>query len=357
MNRRDYQLLGLAFLFLFPSEISGQRGEPIGSVMFYNLENLYDTKDDSLKKDEEFTPEGDRHWSGYRLSHKLTAISKVIINTGNWEPPALIGFCEVENRNVLEQLVNHPILKPYNYAIIHKDSPDKRGIDVAAIYRPDIFHPLSYRYFSIAEAHEPVPETREILYLCGTLGTATVPGNRDTLHLFFNHWPSRYGGLMETRPKRMKAARRLKAETITLQRTYQHPMIIISGDFNDQPHDESLLAGLRAAHAPAHHPDSLFNLSHVWQKTGKGTLKYQSQWNVFDQFIVSEALLDTSNLPGTKAGFFALPADARILNAPFLLEEDEKFAGSRLRRTYQGYRYQGGTSDHLPILLTIRKKE
>lgn len=146
---------------------------------------------------------------------------------------------------------------------------------------------------------------------------------------------------METRPLRMKAARRVKAETRILQRNHPHPLIIITGDFNDQPHDESLRHGLGAAASCFGHPDSLVNLSYPWKKTGKGTLKYQSQWNIFDQFIVSEVLLET------------MPVSARILEAPFLLEEDEKFTGTRLRRTYLGFRYQGGFSDHLPVLLHL----
>ncbi len=327
--------------------------------MFYNLENLYDTVDDTLRRDEEFQPEGDRHWSGYRFYHKLTSIAKVILNTGAWEPPAVIGFCEVENREVLEQLVGHPLLRRWNYQIVHKDSPDKRGIDVAAIYRPDGFYPLSYRYLPPVPEGEQVPSTREILYLCGICGgqgeeartkellpehtveAARTQTDIDTLHLFFNHWPSRYGGLMETRPLRMKAARRLKTETRILQQKHHHPLIIITGDFNDQPQDESLLRGMGAAASSHGHPDSLVNLSYPWKKMGKGTLKYQSQWNIFDQFIVSEALLE------------AMPVSARILEAPFLLEEDEKFTGTRLRRTYLGFRYQGGFSDHLPVLLHL----
>ncbi len=383
--------------------------------MFYNLENLYDTVDDTLRRDEEFQPEGDRHWSGYRFYHKLTSIAKVILNTGAWEPPAVIGFCEVENREVLEQLVGHPLLRRWNYQIVHKDSPDKRGIDVAAIYRPDGFYPLSYRYLPPVPEGEQVPSTREILYLCGICGgqgeeartkellpehtveaghtkellpepsveaghtrellpersveagrtkgllseqsveavhtkgllsehmveAARTQTDIDTLHLFFNHWPTRYGGLMETRPLRMKAARRLKTETRILQQKHHHPLIIITGDFNDQPQDESLLRGMGAAASSHGHPDSLVNLSYPWKKTGKGTLKYQSQWNIFDQFIVSEALLE------------AMPVSARILEASFLLEEDEKFTGTRLRRTYLGFRYQGGFSDHLPVLLHL----
>lgn len=357
----------------FSCALSAQNHVPVATVMFYNLENLYDIRDDTLKNDEEFQPQGGRYWSGYRLYQKLTAVSKVILNTGNWEPPAVIGFCEVENREVLEQLVRHPLLRSWDYAIIHKDSPDKRGIDVAAIYRPELFHPLFYDYFSPVPAGEVIPKTREILHLCGML-TYRQPGGKndtqdvpepllsephlsgppgtisgDTLHLFFNHWPSRYGGLMETRPHRQKAARRLKEEILKTGRSSPHPLIICSGDFNDQPHDESLLGCLGASRKPVLHPDSLVNLSFAWQKEGKGTLKYQSQWNIFDQFIVSEALLDTSR------PLFILPGDARILDAPFLMEEDEKYTGTRLKRTYLGFRYQGGFSDHLPVLLTLRR--
>lgn len=348
------RVLLLFLIIRFSYALSAQNNVPVATVMFYNLENLYDTRDDTLKNDEEFQPRGGKYWSGYRLYRKLTALSKVILNTGNWEPPAVIGFCEVENREVLEQLVHHPLLRSWDYAIIHKDSPDKRGIDVAAIYRPGLFHPLFYDYFSPVSEGEAIPKTREILHLCGILSGLPLSGppgtiSGDTLHLFINHWPSRYGGLMETRPLRQKAARRLKAEILRIGRSSPHPLIICSGDFNDQPHDESLQWCLGASRKPVLHPDSLVNLSFAWQKEGKGTLKYQSQWNIFDQFIVSEALLDTTR------SLFIIPGDARILDAPFLMEEDEKYTGTRLKRTYLGFRYQGGFSDHLPVLLTLRR--
>lgn len=471
---RRFWLFLVTLILLFTSPVLAQEAGRVATLMFYNLENLYDTRDDTLHRDDEFRPEGERHWSNTRFYNKLTALAKVILNTGEWEPPVVLGFCEVENRWVLEQLVNHPLLKRWDYQIIHKDSPDKRGIDVAALYRPDLFTPLSYRYFPPVAGGEPIPGTREILYLCGIVGSPgetgegtgtgqegsrpsrggsnSEEGNNlgsggkrgdaagDTLHLFFNHWPSRYGGLMETRPLRMKAARRLKSEVHALQQAYRHPFIIISGDFNDQPHDQSLVAGLGAQSKRCHHPDSLVNLSFAWQESGKGTLKYQSQWNIFDQFIVSEALLGSegslgapgSGEPGRKTrkegapgawrmkknkgasstlesadpaglqesedpagiqeseepedtqeadcssgimesedregtpdaggpsaqgkGLCVFPGDARILEAPFLLEEDEKFTGTRLRRTYLGFRYQGGFSDHLPVLLSLRRK-
>ena len=337
----DLLIIALLFLFL---HVPAQDSTPVAAVMFYNLENLYDTADDSLKQDEEFQPGGGKHWSGHRLYDKLTALSKVIANTGAWEPPAVIGFCEVENRMVLERLVRHPPLKSWNYKIIHKDSPDERGIDVAAIYRPDLFDPLSYRYFPPVADGDPIPETREILHLTGILA------GTDTLHLFFNHWPSRYGGLMETRPYRKKAAARVRSEVELLQRTSPHPRIIIMGDFNDQPGDESLFKVLVGAKEINHRPDALVNLAFRWEKEKRGTLKYQSQWNIFDQIIVSEALLDTT------ARLFSRPSDARILDAPFLLEKDETYTGDKLKRTYQGYQYKGGFSDHLPVILMLRKR-
>ena len=430
---RRFWFLLVTLILLFTSPVLAQEAGRVATLMFYNLENLYDTRDDTLHRDDEFRPEGERHWSNTRFYNKLTALAKVILNTGEWEPPAVLGFCEAENRRVLEELVHHPLLKRWDYQIIHKDSPDKRGIDVAALYRPDLFTPLSYRYFSPVAGGEPIPGTREILYLCGIVGSPGETGDAagDTLHLFFNHWPSRYGGLMETRPLRMKAARRLKSEVHALQQEYRHPFIIISGDFNDQPHDQSLVAGLGAQSKRCHHPDSLVNLSFAWQESGKGTLKYPSQWNIFDQFIISEVLLGPeessgalrSGEPGSRArkestpgtrrmkknkgasstlesadpantmesgdpagtmkadgssgimesedregtpnaggpsaqgkGLCVFPGDARILEAPFLLEEDEKFTGTRLRRTYLGFRYQGGFSDHLPVLLSLRRK-
>jgi hypothetical protein len=313
--------------------------------MFYNVENLFDTTDDPLIKDEEFLPNGARRWTQFRFKAKLCSLAKVFVSTGSFEPPALIGLCEVENRFVLEQLVGEPALKRWNYKIIHKDSPDERGIDVAAIYRPDVFYPLTYRYFPPVPENEPAPRTREILYIMGVLAGA------DTVHLFVNHWPSRYGGLMETRGARQRAASRVASEINRLRQMYRDPLIIVTGDFNDQPDDFSLTGHLNASILPGTDPDRLYNLSHIWMKSGKGTLKHQSQWNIFDQFIVSGSLL------GNSGKLYSNPGDAVILDLPFLLQPDERYLGMKLFRTYEGFRYTGGYSDHLPVLLWIRKRD
>lgn len=327
------------FIIIFLTVLTyAQDSGRIASVMFYNAENLFDTEDDPLIRDEEFLPKGDRRWSHYRFNAKLCSLAKVIVNTGSWEPPAFIGLCEVENRYVLERLVAEPSLRKWNYRIIHKNSPDERGIDVAAIYREDVFLPLSYRYFSPVSENDPIPSTREILYVSGILA------GFDTIHLFINHWPSRYGGLIETRSVRQKAAKRLRAEVDKLTEAGSEPVIIIMGDLNDQPDDESLTGYLRASLLPGKVPNVLYNLSYAWQKDGKGTLKHQSEWNVFDQIIVSGSLLGGRSL-------YVLPSDAVILEASFLFQKDERYLGRKLFRTYEGFRYTGGYSDHLPILL------
>jgi hypothetical protein len=339
---------GLAFLlfflpFLFHTPAEAQEGMPVATVMFYNLENYYDTEDDTLKKDNEFLPQGDKRWTKRRFWDKVDHISRVIINTGNWEPPAVIGVCEVENRKVLEILTASGQLKNWKYEVIHKDSPDERGIDVAALYRPDLFMPLTYRYFPPVAEGEPIPYTREILYIYGVMAGA------DTIHLFYNHWPSRYSGLMETRSHRSRAGQRLRNEVINLSKKHLHPKIIIMGDFNDQPEDESLATSLGAGKDLTGNPEHMVNLSTSWINKNQGTLKFRSQWNIFDQIIVTESLLSkTSRL-------YCLPEDARILALPFLLEPDEQYTGMKLNRTYSGFQYMGGYSDHLPVLLMLRK--
>ncbi len=343
MNLPRLTPLLLLTLFLICSQ--GARSDnPLTTIMFYNVENLFDTVDDPLTDDNEFLPSGARRWTLNRFRQKLTNIARVINNTGYWEPPAVIGFCEVENRYVLEELVKHPALRIWNYQIIHKDSPDARGIDVAAIYRPDLFTPIAYRYFPPADTAAQVPTTREMLYLAGTLA------GEDTLHLFFNHWPSRYGGLIETRLYRERAAHRLRWEVDRLKEKLPMPRIVIMGDFNDQPDDLSMTGVLEADLEPGSDPLRLYNLSHAWTKAGKGTLKYQGFWNTFDQVIVSGAMLNQL-LP-----IYSRPADATIADARFLFLPDERYTGLKLNRTYEGYRYTGGYSDHLPVYLLIRAR-
>ncbi len=323
---------------LIASSLFGQKrsAETEFSFMFYNVENLFDCVNDSLTNDDEFTPEGTRNWTTFKLYEKLDRLSKVILAAGKWNPPVVVGLCEVENRNVLEMLVKNSALKKSGYKIIHKDSPDERGIDVAFLYRPDLFRPFDYQNIPVQDTLDGNFKTREILLVSGVINGC------DTLHFFVNHWPSRYGGIMETAGYRKLAAATLRKAINRLNVEYSHPRIVCMGDFNDQPSDESLamILGTSAVN------NQLVNLSAVWQKGEVKTLKNEYSWEVFDQWVVSNSFLESH-----KCFRFV---HAEIVKLPFLLEDDLKFGGLKPKRTYIGFKYQEGFSDHLPILIRLQ---
>lgn len=311
--------------------------------MFYNVENLFDIKNDSLTNDDEFTPEGERHWTNNRLNRKLINTSKVILNASGWKAPTIIAICEVENRYVLDRLRKETPLNSISYKIIHKESPDFRGIDVAMLYNPEEFYPLAYDYYPLSNKKEEIINSREILYVTGILG------GTDTLHIFVNHWPSRYSGIMETRELRNGAASLLREKIDLLFAANRNPKIVVLGDFNDQPNDESMAKYLQAKTVSNTFLNTaLYNLSAEWLNAENGTLKYQSQWFVFDQVIVSGGILNA------KKGIYTKPEWASICTLPFLFEQDEKYGGKKPARTYVGYKYNGGFSDHFPVLLKLQ---
>lgn len=309
--------------------------------MFYNTENLFDTANDSLKQDDEFTPEGMRRWNNGRMYRKANRLAKVIMAAGEWSAPAFVGLCEVEDHEVLEKLTQQTPLSRYRYKIIHKDSPDPRGIDVALIYRPELFKPFDYKTIVLTDSSDASFVTREILQVSGILN------NWDTLHLFVNHWPSRYGGLMETMHYRKLAAQVLDHSIQDLFAKYPRAKIICMGDFNDTPDDESLKSVLKAGsiNRPGVNGE-MINLSASWMVLPVQTLKNKYSWQVFDQWIVSDYLIENT------IGLNLISAE--IFNAPFLLEADTKYGGVKPKRTYVGYKHQEGFSDHLPILLRCR---
>ena len=312
--------------------------------MFYNVENLFDTSDDPLTTDEEFTPNGDRHWTFRKLNTKLLNISKVILSSNGWNHPAIVALCEIENREVLEMLTKKTPLKSVAYKIIHKESPDHRGIDVAILYDANRFYPLSYKHFPLQSKKGVIEKTREIMYVSG------IVNGLDTLHFFVNHWPSRYSGLLETKANRNAAAMLLRQKVEELYKVCNSPKIVIVGDFNDHPEDESMVKFLKANKVGVKLLDTeLYNLSYNWGNEKQSTLKYKSQWSVFDQVVVSGTLLNSTD------GMITKPENATIVRFPFLLEKDEKYGGVKPKRTFYGYTYKGGFSDHLPILLKLEK--
>jgi predicted extracellular nuclease len=308
-------------------------------IGFYNVENLFDIEDDSLTSDESFTPDGENRYTYARYKKKSDGLAKTMLAMGGWEAVEVIGLCEVENRGVLEGLTQRSPLKEVGYNIIHQDSPDSRGIDIACIYRPAKFNVINYKYYRVRFPASPERTTRDILYVKGKLN------NGDTLHVFINHWPSRYGGQFASEESRIYVADMLRQKVDSLNRTFVNPYIILTGDFNDYPNDISLAEHLKALESPAlARGNDLVNLSYpIMYKFGSHS--FAGEWGVLDQMIVSNSFFagKSTSIEPTTVGIF---------DAPWLLTENA--AGNSVTfRTYQGPAYVGGFSDHLPIFLDL----
>jgi len=312
-------------------------------IMFYNCENLYDYLNDSLKNDEEYLPDGLRHWTKYRYYDKLNRVARVITAVGEWQPPTIIGLCEIENRMVLDDLTEHSILRKLDYQIIHAESPDIRGIDVAFLYNAKVFYPLYYRAIPVAYPNNPTRKTRDILYVKGILSRV------DTIHFFVNHWPSRFGGQVESEENRLYVASIIKEQTDSIFLTNRNSNILIMGDLNDYPTDKSLLEVLQTQTDFSTIKDGkLYNLSYYLQEEKKvWSHKFQGHGGVLDQIIVSSSLLKSDNKLFTSVQY------AKIGDIPFLLEADEQYSGVKPFRAFVGFKYNGGYSDHLPVFLDL----
>jgi exonuclease III len=305
--------------------------------MFYNVENLFDTNDDPLTDDNAFLPEGLMKWNVTRYRKKINSLYKVISAAGGWDSPAIIGFCEVENRKVLGDLINDTYLSKQNYSIIHEDSPDRRGIDVCLLYRHNLAEIIYYKYWVPTDINRNDFNSRSVLYTKLLL-------NSDTLHLILNHWPSRRGGVLAGEDFRIRIADMIRYKTDSILKSdHQGAKIIIMGDFNCNPDDEvikSLICSSDSAKA-------MINLSESLYEHGLGTYRYMGTWEMIDQVIVSHSL--TSG----KAGIHTETKSLKIFNSDFLLKKDPKYPGTSPFSTYRGYKYQGGYSDHLPVLLDL----
>lgn len=316
------------------------RGNNAIRVMFYNVENLFDIYDDSLTQDEAFTPMGDHHWNNFKYQEKQEHLSKTLVAVGGWEAVEVIGLCEVENRKVLEDLVNTPALKPSNYQIIHQESGDNRGIDVALLYRADKITVDSVQFLHVDLGAESRP-TRDVLL--ATLSTT----NDGVFYYFANHWPSRYGGQMESDPKRKKAAATVRAAIDSILVIHPQANIVVMGDFNDYPDNESIQNYLRAK-SDSTFSDSTELYNFMTSVTGNhGTHKYKGNWGTLDQIMVSKWVFQGTHKLQVKEG-------ALIFDAPFLLIDETKFPGQKPFRTYNGMKYVAGFSDHLPIFIDLQ---
>lgn len=308
-------------------------------IMFYNVENLFDAHDDPKKEDDDFLPDGFMRWTPRKYWEKLRNITRVITAVGGMQSPALVGLCEIENDSVLFDLTKRSPLRAQEYEYIITDSPDDRGIDVALLYQRHQFKPLQTCEYEIRFKRKDVRPTRNILHVVGEVLNGNI------IDIFVCHFPSRSGGQRETEPARMEAAAFLKNKTDSLFSIRENAQIIIMGDFNDHPGNKSLSQILNARNIRSTiQKDKLYNLFHHRTKnTGSGTYKYQGQWEILDQFIVSGNILMKEGSLRVKNN------EAHIFNADFLLEDDERYYGKKPYRTNVGPRYIGGFSDHLPI--------
>lgn len=329
----------ILFFLLFPQILLAQDTIPF-RIVFYNVENLFDTHHDSLKNDQEFLSTSIRAWHYGRYKKKLSNISKVITAIGEWEPPALVGLCEVENNRVLRDLIYHSPLKEHSYRYIMTDSPDDRGIDVALMYQRDKFRLLSHRSIRLA-FKEVSRRSRDILHVTGSTIT------RDTLDVFIVHFPSRSEGEKETEPYRLEAALTLRNAVDSIIQVRVDPRVLIMGDFNDYPRNKSISQVLNAQIPPEEKPeiDQLYHLlADKEKRKNYGSYKYKGSWGLLDHIIVSGGLLDS------RSCFYTNKDLARVVDLPFLLQEDEKYGGIQPFRTYYGRKYIGGFSDHLPVM-------
>ena len=309
--------------------------------MFYNVENLFDPFNDSLTRDDEFTPDGARHWTWNKMEKKINGVFKVIMAVGEFDPPVIVGFCEVENGFVMHRLIKETPLSKFDYRMVHRESPDPRGIDVALIYRPDRFQLLEKDFIKVIFPDDSARRTREILYAKGLMF-------KDTLHVFVNHWPSKFGGELESESGRYAAAYTLKHKVDSIRIFYPDARILIMGDLNDEPESDPVVKGFGACLTDDTLCNNNFvNITAILKQKGQGSYKYQGVWGIIDQIIVSRSLI------AKKHKLYTTPARASVFSADFLLESDDAFVGKKPFRTFQGYRHHGGFSDHLPVYIDL----
>ncbi|WP_222982101.1 endonuclease/exonuclease/phosphatase family protein [Flagellimonas meishanensis] len=339
----------ICLLVLISTSLHGQKSKTytLRTIAFYNVENLFDIENDSLTFDDERTPEGSYHWTHERYGRKIGNIAEVLSNIGkqlSGTSPDVIGLCEVENRGVLEDLTQHPDLRNKDYGIVHFDSPDWRGIDVALLYKRDSYVPTSFKSHRLLLFDELGEReyTRDQLVVGGSM-------DQENVYFIVNHWPSRRGGASKSQSNRIKAALLNKRIIDSIRDLNWNAKVIAMGDFNDDPRDDSFKKILKTK-GQMDQLDSLdlFNPMEKMYKKGIGSLAYRDKWNLFDQFFMTSNFIgeERSQLSFWKAGIFA---------PGFLRTQKGKFRGYPFR-TYAGGSYTGGYSDHFPVYLHLIKE-
>lgn len=323
------------------SDTTRSRNANTLTAVFYNVENLYDYYDDPDIDDSEYLPQSEKKWDEKRYRKKLNDLSQVLSRINKKELPEIIGLCEVENRQVVEDLTKTQALAKGQYKIIHYDTPDARGIDVALIYRPDKFTATHHRTLPVILPGRKKPTSRNILYVEGKMTDG------ETLHVFVNHWPSRNEGLQKSEPNRVAAAKALKSITDSLLLKNPDTNILIMGDMNDTPDNKSLREILEAAHPDEYRHPALVNLMYPLQRRNEGSYNYRGSWDMLDNIIVSSALLNGK-------GFRVENSEGVVFSEPWMTYENQQGQNAP-NRTYSGPRYIGGISDHFPVFCRLVK--
>jgi len=338
-------LLSLALLFCWPTLLTAQKKSyKVAIVGFYNLENLFDTINDPLVDDEEFSPDGPRRYNGDIYRDKLTKLATVLSQMGteiNPDGPGILGVAEVENAGVLQDLVKHPLIEKRGYKVIHYNSRDARGIDVGFLYNPKYFTPekSDKLFVSLPSGSKDAYYTRDVLWVKGKL-------DGEDVHIYVNHWPSRSGGEKRSEPGRIAAAQVCRNHMDSIARIEKNPKVIVMGDLNDDPINKSVrdVIGAKGDREDVL-PGGMYNPWVDFYKKGYGTLAYQDAWGLFDQILISQPWLAKD-----QAGFFMVSAN--IFNQEYMKENKGRYKGYPMR-TWDGLTYRGGYSDHFPTYLIM----
>lgn len=342
--KRIFNLLAVLLLFVTLSATAQEKRYEVYGVGFYNLENLFDTIHDYGKNDYEYLPDGTNKWGTLKYTNKLKNMATVLNEMATDVIPvgmAAVGVSEVENARVLEDLVNHEILAPRGWDFVHIEGPDKRGVDCALLYNPQLFKPVNSKLAPYTtEDNDTTYKTRGFLIVSGEMGGELV-------HIIVNHWPSRYA----SSPARERAGVLVRDLKDSLLAEMPESRVIIMGDMNDDPDDKSLKSCLGAVR----NKDDIENATDLYnpwwdilRRRGHGTLKYRGKWNLFDQVILSGNLVnnDRSTLELYKT---------EIFSRNYLFQQEGRYKGNTLR-THAGGVWLNGYSDHLPVIVYLVKE-
>ncbi|OUS01686.1 endonuclease [Flavobacteriales bacterium 33_180_T64] len=309
------------------------------TIAFYNLENLFDIYNDATTYDDDFLPGTEKRWTKKRYDRKLHKLGQVISKIGfdeTQKPPALIGLAEVENKKVLQDLIDSKDLEEYPYGFVHYDSQDERGIDVALLYDTTVFTVEQSKTYSVY-LEDDIGEqdyTRDILLVSGIL-------HSEKIYCIVNHWPSRREGEKESMPKRMKAAEKVVEIMNEIKTEDANAKILVMGDFNDNPSNDSVKFMVKQS--------ELYNPMETLLSYSRGSLNHNFKWNLFDQILFSTNFFETQK---NKLKF----DEADIFDEKFLTQYKGKFKGQPFR-TYVGKKYKGGYSDHFPVYVQLNITE